>query len=85
MPLSSGNAILGSQGVKDELKAFNAMRWQFQCLADGVNEPSQDDFASGKIGIALKELLHGWDMFAVGRVVTIQRAENGVNGVEQFA
>lgn len=83
VPLFDGNPVFAPKAVEDLLESVPAMRRKFQGLADRVHQPTQDDFARGKEGVALQEFLHGRHMFASWRVLVVQGTEHCIDGMEE--
>ena len=83
MPGLGGDPGLAAEGIKQILKALNTMGGELEGLLNSIDEPPQDDLASGEMGIACKELLHRGDSFPSGGIGTIQGSEDGINAMQQ--
>jgi hypothetical protein len=58
---------------------------QLDCLADCIEEPSEDKLGSGPRPISLEKFLDGCRFLAVGAVRRVKASEDGVQGVEEGA
>ena len=70
--------------IEDGGESFFAVCREFDGLPDGVNDPTQDEFASGPTSITLEHLLQG-DGFVAVLLVSVGLCEYFVEGVEQVS
>ena len=60
-----------------------AVRWELQCLTDGVEDPAEDELSHGPAAVALEGLLEG-DRFVALLGGHAWCSEDLVDGVEQM-
>ena len=80
LPVLVADAVSPGEFVEDSGEALRAVRGKFDGLADGVDDPTEDELASGPAAISLEHLLQGDGLVPV-LLVNSWLGEDFVEGV----
>jgi hypothetical protein len=83
VPLGEANAVAAPEVGEDVVKAGDPVRGQLQRLLDGVDDPAEDALTGALVPVTFGKLGEGGDVLPARVVVSVDRPEDAVEGVEE--